>query len=99
MTALQRAALVLFAAVFGSYFGSFLVLVFWRVPRHESIVRPRSHCPGCGRVLNALEVTPVVAWLVLRGRCRTCGERISLRYPLIELVGATLAAVFAWWLS
>lgn len=76
--------------------GSFLTVVIHRVPRRESIVRPRSRCPRCGTELRARDNVPVVGWLILRGRCRTCGERISLEYPLIELGTAALfvAAAF-----
>ena len=77
-------------AVFGLVVGSFLNVIVWRVPRHESIVRPGSHCPSCDAPLGAIENVPVLSWLALRGRCRHCQARISVRYPLVELVNAAL---------
>lgn len=70
--------------------GSFVTVVSHRVPRHESIVGPRSRCPGCGTQIAAYDNVPVVSWLLLRGRGRCCGEQISARYPLAE-VGLGLA--------
>jgi len=82
--------LLLACALFGLAVGSFLNVVVWRVPRHESVVRPGSHCPACDAELGALENVPVVSWVVLRGHCRHCGVRISARYPLVELANAAL---------
>jgi Type II secretory pathway, prepilin signal peptidase PulO and related peptidases len=82
--------LLLLSAVFGLVVGSFLNVIVWRVPRHESIVRPGSHCPSCDAELGAIENVPVLSWLVLRGRCRHCRARISVRYPLVELANAAL---------
>jgi leader peptidase (prepilin peptidase)/N-methyltransferase len=84
--------LVLVMAVVGLLVGSFLNVVIWRVPRGESIVSPPSHCPGCDRPVRPRDNVPVLSWLLLRGRCRDCGERISGRYPLVE---AGTAAIFA----
>ncbi|MDA8343375.1 MAG: prepilin peptidase [Actinomycetota bacterium] len=72
------------AAVAGLMVGSFLNVVVYRVPRSISISRPRSFCPSCRRQLTWWENVPVVAWLALRGRCRSCGAPISPRYPLVE---------------
>jgi leader peptidase (prepilin peptidase)/N-methyltransferase len=81
------------SALLGLMIGSFLNVVVHRVPRGESIVRPRSRCPGCETEIAARDNVPVLSWLVLRGRCRGCGERIPARYPLVELVtGAAFAA-------
>ncbi|WP_095982633.1 prepilin peptidase [Melittangium boletus] len=74
----------------GLLFGSFLNVVIARVPAGESIVRPRSRCPHCGRQLTWFENIPVLSWLALRGRCRGCHAPISWRYPLIELLTAAL---------
>jgi prepilin signal peptidase PulO-like enzyme (type II secretory pathway) len=80
--------------VFSVNAGSFVAVVAHRVPRGASIVGPRSRCPGCGTQIAAYDNVPLVSWLVLRGRGRCCGERISLRYPLTELaLGALFAAV------
>jgi leader peptidase (prepilin peptidase) / N-methyltransferase len=83
---------VAFAFLGGLLAGSFITVVAHRVPRGESIVGPRSRCPGCGAQIAAYDNLPVLSWLALRGRARCCGERISARYPLTELV---LAALYA----
>lgn len=80
----------LFAALLGAVIGSFGNVVVYRLPRGESVAFPGSHCPNCGRQLTALDLVPVVSYLALRGRCRTCKTRISPRYPLVELVMAAL---------
>lgn len=72
--------------------GSFATVVAHRVPKGESIVGGRSRCPGCGATIAAWDNVPILSWLVLRGRCRRCGERISARYPITELVTAALFA-------
>jgi leader peptidase (prepilin peptidase) / N-methyltransferase len=78
------------AALFGLLIGSFLNVVAWRLPRGESLIKPRSKCPGCQTQLKAYDNIPVFSWLVLRGRCRGCGEKISARYPVVEAVTAAL---------
>lgn len=75
------------AGTFGLLIGSFVNVVVWRVPRGESVVRPPSACPVCHASIRPRDNVPVASWLVLRGRCRDCGTRISRRYPLVE--GAT----------
>jgi leader peptidase (prepilin peptidase)/N-methyltransferase len=80
----------LFAFVFGAVVGSFLNVCIYRLPRSESIVFPASHCPGCGRVIRPYDNVPILSYLVLRGRCRTCGVRISPQYPVVELINALL---------
>jgi leader peptidase (prepilin peptidase)/N-methyltransferase len=85
-------ALVIGVAVaLGLAFGSFLNVVIYRLPRGESLVRPGSHCPGCGASVRAWHNVPLVSYVVLRGRARCCGARISVRYPLVELLGGLLA--------
>lgn len=76
---------VAFTLVFGLVMGSFISVVAHRLPRGESIVAPRSSCTGCGQQIAAYDNVPVLSWLALRGRCRNCGESISVRYPLVEL--------------
>ncbi len=78
------------AALFGLLIGSFLNVVAWRLPRGESLIKPRSKCPGCATQLKAYDNIPVFSWLALRGRCRGCGEKISARYPVVEAVTAAL---------
>ena len=80
--------MVLFAALLGLSVGSFLNVCIYRLPRRESLVRPRSRCTSCGRTLTALDNVPVVSWLALRGRCRTCGAPVSAMYPIVEVVTA-----------
>jgi leader peptidase (prepilin peptidase)/N-methyltransferase len=87
------AAAAVLAFLGGLIAGSFVTVVAHRVPRGESIVGPRSRCPGCGAQIAAYDNVPVFSWLLLRGRARCCGEPISPRYPLTELaLGALYAA-------
>ena len=87
---------ILAGGLLGAVIGSFLNVVVHRVPLGESLVSPGSHCPGCGAEVKPYDNIPVVSWLVLRGRCRNCGMRISPRYPLVELATAiAFAAVVA----
>ncbi len=76
--------------LFGLAFGSFLNVCISRLPRHESIVTPRSRCPVCGAAIGAQDNIPLLSFVLLRGRCRSCGAKISWRYPLVELATATL---------
>lgn len=82
-----------FASLGGLLAGSFITVVAHRVPRGESIVGPRSRCPGCGAQIAAYDNIPVFSWLALRGRARCCGAPISPRYPLTELALAALYAL------
>jgi leader peptidase (prepilin peptidase)/N-methyltransferase len=84
---------IIFAALLGLCFGSFLNVCLSRWPRGESVVHPRSHCRACTRTLSWWENIPLVSWFALRGRCRTCRTWISIRYPLVELSVALLWAV------
>jgi leader peptidase (prepilin peptidase) / N-methyltransferase len=84
------------AALFGALIGSFLNVVIHRLPLGESLVTPGSHCPSCGAAVRRLDNVPVLSWLVLRGRCRSCDAPISIRYPAVELLtAACFAAVVA----
>jgi leader peptidase (prepilin peptidase)/N-methyltransferase len=80
------------AFIGGLLIGSFLTVVAHRVPRGDSIVAGRSHCPGCGAQIAAYDNVPVISWVILRGRARCCGMGISARYPLTELATAALFA-------
>ena len=84
--------LILVCGAFGLAIGSFLNVVIYRVPRKESIVTPRSACPSCGTELAARDNIPVLSWMLLRGKCRTCGAPISWQYPVVELLTAGLFA-------
>lgn len=82
-----------FFAILGLCIGSFLNVCIYRMPRGESLAWPGSRCPACGRPLGVSDLAPVVSYLALRGRCRSCGTGISPRYPLVE---AVTGAAF-WW--
>ncbi|MGO8904036.1 MAG: prepilin peptidase [Solirubrobacteraceae bacterium] len=81
-----------FAGVLGAIVGSFLNVVAYRLPRHESLLVPASHCPRCGAPVKPYDNIPILSWLLLRGRCRGCAEAISPRYPLVEALTAVLCA-------
>jgi leader peptidase (prepilin peptidase) / N-methyltransferase len=84
------------AAAFGLILGSFLNVCIHRLPRRESVVWPASHCPWCGHALAWYENIPVFSYMALRTRCRHCGQRIAIRYLLVELV---TAAMFVWFVT
>jgi leader peptidase (prepilin peptidase)/N-methyltransferase len=85
------------AFVWGALWGSFYnVVVVWGTGRRASLVRPASHCLACGTAIRAYDNIPLVSYLVLRGRCRACGERFSPRYFVIEALGAGLALLLYW---
>lgn len=83
----------------GLVVGSFLNVVIYRLPRGESVVHPGSHCPACGSAVKPWDNLPVVSYLFLRGRCRSCQSRISFRYPAVELVNGLLFGLVAWQLG
>jgi leader peptidase (prepilin peptidase)/N-methyltransferase len=86
------------AVVLGLLVGSFLNVCIHRLPRRESVVWPASHCPSCRRDLSWYENVPLVSWLALRGRCRSCGMPISMQYPIVEAVtGALFGACYFWY--
>ncbi|TKI71603.1 prepilin peptidase [Lysinibacillus mangiferihumi] len=82
--------------VFGLVFGSFFNVVGLRVPRKESIVKPPSHCTTCQRQLPAIDLIPVLSYIFLGGKCRSCGQKIAWIYPLMELLTGILFA-FSYW--
>jgi leader peptidase (prepilin peptidase)/N-methyltransferase len=88
----MNVALSLLMLLPGLALGSFLNVVAARVPRHESIAFPGSHCMTCGHAIAWYDNIPLVSYIVLRGRCRNCGSSIGLRYPAVELVTALLVA-------
>jgi len=92
----ESATLALVAGLFGAVIGSFLNVCIVRLPAEQSVVRPRSRCPKCGSQLAWYDNVPVVSWLVLRGKCRSCGTPIAILYPLIELATALIWAWMAW---
>jgi leader peptidase (prepilin peptidase) / N-methyltransferase len=86
----MTAVRILIALPLGLAVGSFMTVAVWRIPRKESLVAPRSRCPSCGVEIGNRDNIPVVSWLLLRGRCRNCGEPISPFYPLLELATASM---------
>src|ERR1019366_6810259 len=84
------------AGVVGLFVGSFLNVVIYRAPLGLSVAAPRSFCPTCERQLKWWENVPVVSWALLRGRCRTCRQPISARYPLVELATGTVFSLVTW---
>lgn len=99
MTSDPAAAVAYYALLggLGLIVGSFLNVVIYRVPRDLSIVRPGSRCPGCATAISARDNIPVLSWLLLRGRCRTCGEPIPGRYPIVEALTGALWLVLGRW--
>jgi leader peptidase (prepilin peptidase)/N-methyltransferase len=83
------------AAPLGLVIGSFLNVVAYRLPRGESLVTPGSHCTTCGTAVKPWDNIPVLSWIFLRGRCRGCGDKISARYPLIELITGAVFVLIA----
>ena len=78
--------------VFGLIVGSFLNVCIYRIPQGESIVSPPSKCPSCGTPIKFYDNVPVVSYMLLMGRCRSCGAKVSARYPFIEFLNAALYA-------
>jgi leader peptidase (prepilin peptidase)/N-methyltransferase len=84
------------AAALGACLGSFANVLIYRLPRNLSCVRPRSHCPACRREIPWYDNIPLCSWLLLRGRCRGCGAAISVRYWVVELLGALCGLIACW---
>jgi len=85
--------LALLAGIFGLLIGSFLNVCIYRLPRDLSVVSPRSFCTGCGGQISWFDNIPVLSYVLLRGRCRQCGERIPWRYPLVEILTIVLFVI------
>jgi leader peptidase (prepilin peptidase)/N-methyltransferase len=92
-----RPYVVAIAALFGALIGSFLnvCIARWGAEPKQSVVRPRSRCPNCGKAIEWYDNLPVVSWLLLRGRCRNCANPISVQYPLVEIATAIIWAYMA----
>ncbi|RYZ76729.1 MAG: prepilin peptidase [Proteobacteria bacterium] len=84
---LYKSILVL---ITGCLTGSFLNVVIYRMPREKSLVMPGSKCPGCDRPIAFYDNIPVISWLILGAKCRKCKEKISIRYPIVELITGIL---------
>ena len=90
-------AIIIYSYIFfvGCCMGSFYNVCIYRLPRGESLVRPRSHCTSCGRTLGVLDLIPIVSYLALKGRCRYCNAPVAPRYLLVELVcGLAFVLIF-----
>ena len=87
---------VAFAFLWGAIWGSFLNVVIWRLPRGASLSRPASHCPSCSTPIRWYDNIPIVSWVVLGAKCRSCKTGISARYPGIELLTAVLSTALMW---
>lgn len=96
LTGLPEFIAYIFVFLFGAAIGSFLNVVIYRVPNELSVVFPNSACPKCKAPIKAYDNIPVLSWLILRGKCRGCGEKISAQYPIVELLTALLFVLFYW---
>ena len=88
MLSLLSWGLIVLTVFIGASLGSFLNVVIWRVPEGMSIVTPPSHCPKCNSPIRWFDNIPILSWFLLRGKCRRCGQSISIRYPLVESLSA-----------
>jgi len=88
--------LLIAAFLLGACLGSFFNVLIYRLPREESIVRPASRCPACGRPVRVWENVPIVSFLLLRGKCAGCGSGISWRYPAVEAASGVGFLLIAW---
>ena len=83
-------------AILGLIFGSFINCMAWRIVHKESVWKGRSHCASCGHPLKAMDLIPIVSYLFLKGKCRYCKEKVSIRYMLTELLLAIVFISFIW---
>ena len=92
--------IAVFVGLLGAAIGSFLNVVIYRVPRDESLFNPGSHCPQCHTLIHPWHNIPVISYLLLSGHCAYCGEKISLRYPIVEALTAIVSIwaflLFGW---
>jgi leader peptidase (prepilin peptidase) / N-methyltransferase len=87
---------IVLAGLWGAIWGSFFNVCIARVPKGLSVVRPGSHCMACGTAVRPVDNIPILSYFLLRGRCRSCGAQFSIRYALVELLTALLAAAIFW---
>ncbi len=92
----QDFILYLIVFLFGSVVGSFLNVCIYRIPREKSIILPSSYCPSCNTPINIWDNVPILSYLILMGRCRSCREKISFRYPLVEAVNGLFYIALLW---
>ena len=93
MTGLPLPFLILLLVIIGASFGSFLNVVIYRVPKKMSIVKPRSHCFSCNTPIKAIDNIPIVAYFLLRGKCKNCGAKFPSRYAFVEVITALLTII------
>ena len=84
---------IIFIAIIGLFIGSFLNVCIYRIPREESIVFSQYHCNTCNYKLHSVDLVPILSYIFLKGKCRGCGEKISIEYPLIEIFNSLLYVV------
>src|SRR5688500_19670608 len=84
------------AGILGAIVGSFLNVIIHRLPREESIVLPSSRCPSCGAAIAFYDNVPVLSYILIGGRCRSCKSHISARYPAVEALTALVCGLVAW---
>jgi len=96
LSLIPQPLILVVAGILGAVIGSFLNVVIHRVPREESIVLPSSRCPSCGAEISFYDNVPVLSYLMLGGRCRSCKVHISARYPAVEALTALLWVTVAW---
>lgn len=87
----------MYSLIFGLIIGSFLNVCIYRLPRKESIAFGRSHCTNCNTIIKWYDLIPVLSYIFLRGKCRSCKTKISIQYPMVELVNG-LAYLGLYWL-
>lgn len=92
----DKALAMIFGGFLGLMLGSFLNVCIHRWPKEESVVKPRSRCPGCGKMIAWYDNIPVLSWIMLGGKCRNCKAAISIQYPLIELANCLIWIFMAW---
>lgn len=97
LPAAQWQALLALVFGFGLLWGSFLNVVIHRLPLGQSVVKPRSRCPGCKKLIKWYQNVPVLSWAILRAKCANCGKKISARYPIVELLTAGLFTLAVAW--
>jgi leader peptidase (prepilin peptidase)/N-methyltransferase len=93
---LPRTAFLAICFIVGTFMGSFISVLTWRIPRDEQWVKGHSACPACHHALGVLDLVPVLSYVFLRGRCRYCGAHIGVRYPLVELATGLLFVGVGW---
>ena len=84
----------IFSFIFGTFIGSFLNVCIFRLPAHQSVVTPSSHCPSCKHPIAFYDNIPLISFIILRGKCRKCKASISYQYPLVELLTGLLSLIF-----